>query len=155
MIVHLYFAIVKPHLEYCIQLWGLHYRKNVELLERVQRRAMKKIRGLEHLLCKDKLRELGLFSMDKRRLPGDLIAAFQYFKGDYKLEGNQLFTRVDSDRTRGNSFKLKEGRFRLDIREVLHRESGEVLAQAAREVVDAPPLEEFKTRLDRVLGNLF
>ena len=74
------------------------------------------IRGLEYLPYKDRLRELGLFSLEKRRLWGDLIAAFQYLKGAYKQEGSQLFERIDNGRTRGNDFKLKEGRFRLDIR---------------------------------------
>ena len=94
---------------YCIQVWGPQYRKDAELLEWVQRRVTKMIRRLEHLSYEERLRELGLLSLEKKRLQGDLIVAFQYLKGAYKQEGEQLFMREDSDRTRGNGLKLRQG----------------------------------------------
>ena len=86
----------------------------MELFEQVQRRTTKMIRGLEHLSYEGRLRELGLFSLEKRRLWGDLIVAFQYLKGSYKQEEERLFTRADSNRTRGNGLKLRQGRFTFD-----------------------------------------
>ena len=69
------------------------------------------IQRLEHLSYEDRLKELGLFSLGKRRVWGGVIVAFQYLKGVYKHEGNNFFTWRNSDRTRVNGFKFKEGRF--------------------------------------------
>ena len=77
------------------------------------------IRELDNLSYEERLRGLGLFSLEKRRLQGDLIAAFQHLKGAYKKAGEGLCIRVRSDRTRGNVFKLKVGRFRLEERNSL------------------------------------
>ena len=96
-----------------------------------------------------------MFSLEKRRLQGDLIVAFQYSKGAYKQEGEWLFTRVDSDSARGNGFKLGQGRFRLDIRKKFFtRKVVTHWSRLPKEVVDAPSLEVFKTRLDVTLGIL-
>ncbi|PKU41510.1 hypothetical protein llap_8188 [Limosa lapponica baueri] len=112
----LYSALMRPHLEYCIQLWSPQDRKDMGLLEWVQRRATKMIRVLEHLSYADRLRELGLFSLRETRLWGDLIVIFHYPKGAYRRDGERFFIREWSDRMKGNSFKLKEGGFTLDIR---------------------------------------
>ena len=72
--------------------------------------------GLEHLSYEERLRELGLFSLQKRRLRGVLIVAFRCLEGACKKDGDKLFSRACCNRTRGDVFKLREGRCRLDIR---------------------------------------
>jgi len=113
------------------------------------------IRGLELVSYEERLRELGLFSLEKRRLQGDLTAAFQYVKGAYSKDGENIFSRACCDRTKSNGFKPREGRFRLDrrkkfftMRVVKHWN------RFPRELVEAPSLETFKARLDRALSNL-
>ena len=77
--------------------------------------------GLEHLSYEGRLRELVLFSLEKRRLQGDPVAALQYLKWACKKAGSKLISRACCNRTRGNGFKLKEGRLRLGIRKKFFR----------------------------------
>ena len=126
----------------------------MDVLECIQRRAIEKIQGMEHLSYEARLRELGLFSLEKKGLWGDLISVSQYLKGSYKKEGYRFFSRVCCDRTRGNDSKLKEGRFRLDIRKKLF--TVRVVRhwnRLPRDVVDVPSVETLKVRLSRTLSN--
>jgi len=113
------------------------------------------IRGLEHLTYDERLREFGLFSLGKRRLRGDLTAAFQYLKGAYKKAEEGLFTKTGSDRATGNGFKLKEGRFPLDIRKKkLTMRVVRHWNRLPRDAVDTHSLEVLKATLDAALSNL-
>jgi len=109
---------------------------------------------LEHLSDEVRLRELGFFRLEKRRLLGDLIEAFQYLRTSYKQDGDQLFTPPDHDWTRENGFKLKGRRPRLDVRRKFFTHGSGALAQLPREAVDVPSLEVFQAGLDGALGSL-
>ncbi|KAK4828085.1 hypothetical protein QYF61_023145, partial [Mycteria americana] len=132
VILPFYPALVRQHLEYCVQFWAPQYKRDMDILERVHWRATKMIKGWKHLSIEERLRELGLFSLEKRRIRGISL----------------------SDRERGNGHKLKHRRLSLNIRKCFFTvRVTEHWDRLPREDVESPSLEIFKSCLDVVLGN--
>ncbi|PKU42332.1 hypothetical protein llap_7362 [Limosa lapponica baueri] len=155
LILPLYSILMRPHLKYCIQLWSPQHRKDMDLLEQAQRRATEMIRGLEALCCEVRLRELGLISLEKRRLWGDLIVALSVPKRGLQERGESSFAGPVAIGQEVMALNYKREDLRRDrrkkfftLRLVKH------WARLPREVVDAPSVETFKVRLDGALSTL-
>uniref|UniRef100_A0A803T8E9 Reverse transcriptase domain-containing protein n=1 Tax=Anolis carolinensis TaxID=28377 RepID=A0A803T8E9_ANOCA len=144
-------ALVRPHLEYCVQFWAPQLKGDVDKLGSIQWRATKMIKGLEN----KPYGELGMFSLQKRRLRGDRIAMYKYVRGSHREEGTSLFSAALQTRMRNNGFKLQERRFHLNIRKnFLTVRAVQQWNSLPQSVVEAPSSEAFKQRLDGHLSGV-
>ena len=116
LIIPLYKAIVRPHLEYCIQAWRPYRKKDIDTLERIQRRATKMIPELRYLSYEERLKECGLITLETRRLRGDQIEVLKILNGYENIDRNMFFSLKKDSRTRGHEVKLVKDQCRLDIR---------------------------------------
>jgi ribonuclease P/MRP protein subunit RPP40 len=150
VIVRLYKSLVRPRLEFCVQAWSPHLRKDIDMLERVQRRATKLIEGYRDYGYEDRLQKTGLISLEKRRVRGDLIQTFKIMKGIDKVNYQDFFEVSNAGKTRGHSIKLAKKRSNRDIRKYFFSQrvinSWNGLTQ---EIVDADTINCFKNRLDK------
>ena len=111
----LYKSIVRPHLDYCVQAWRPHYRKDIDKLEKVPRRVTKMVEGLEGYSYSDTLRILGPTTLETRFLRADLIEVFEILRGFENVDPEKFFQVARDDGRRGHSFKLFKRRYRLDV----------------------------------------
>ena len=113
--IPLYCSFVRPHLEYCLQAWAPFLRKDVILLEKVQRLATRMVKGTKGMTYPERLRFCDLFSLERRRLRGDLMEAFRIIRGSPDRLNRELLSVCTESTTRGHNSKSLKPRTRLDI----------------------------------------
>lgn len=150
----LYTALVRPHLEYCVQAWCPHYIKDIQKLEKVQRRAIRMITDLRGHTYEQKLKELKLFSLGKRRIRGDIISTFRLLKGIDKLDSHVLFTPSLNIRTRGHYLKLEKTKVKTDTRKYFFSNRiVDLWNSLPIEAISCKTVSSFKHHLDKFLAN--
>ena len=152
LIVPLYKAIVRPHLEYCIQTWRPYRKKDIDKLERIQRRATKMISELRDLSYESRLLQCGLTTLETRRLRGDQIEVFKIVNSYEDFDRNMFFKLKEGSRTRGHKAALFKEQCRLDMRK--YSSSERVINEwnkLPNDCVNASRVNMFKNRIDRYL----
>ena len=149
LIIPLYKAIVRPHLEYCIQAWRPYRKKDIDTLERIQRRATKMIPELRDLSYEERLKECGLTTLETRRLRGDQIEVFKILNGYENIDRNVFFSLKKDSRTRGHEVKLVKDQCRLDIRK--QRTINE-WNKLSTDCVTASSVNMFKNKVDTYIS---
>ena len=152
VLLRLYKALVRPHLEYCEQFWAPHLRKDILALERVQRRFTRMIPGMVGLTYDERLRILGLYSLEFRRLRGDLIETYKIMNGLDRVDVGKLFPLAGETRTRGHSLRIKGTHFRTEMRRNFFSQRVVGLWNSLpQRAVEAGTLSVFKTEIDKFL----
>ena len=150
-ILTLYNSLVRPHLEYAVQFWAPSQRKDIERLEGVQARATKLIPSIRHLGYHRRLDRLNLFSLEKRRLRGQLIETFKILKGIDNVDSQNLFS-LNSNHTRSNGWKLELKRFNTSqCGNFFTYKVASYWNRLPADVVNSTTVNQFKNRLDKVL----
>ena len=156
VLLPLYKAIVRPHLEYCVQAWAPDLKKDKALLERIQRLATRRIKECKGLEYPQRLQSLQLFSLERRRTRGDLIEIFKILKGYTGLNAGDLFEVTDVRRVRGHCLKLGKVRPRLNLRaNAFALRSINHWNSLPGNVVEANSVVDFKKRLDAAWDSTF
>ena len=142
---------MRPKLEYCVQFWSPYYRKDIEKLEKIQRRVTKMIPRLKNKTYEERLDELNLFSLTKRRIRGDLIEVFKIFKGYSNLNVNKYFN-IDSSNTRNNGCIIIPKRFKShEAKYFFFNRIVNIWNKLPSEIVNSSSIPSFKNKIDKYL----
>ena len=153
----LYTALVRPHLEYGNVVWHPTYKKDIDLVESVQRRATRMVPGLAKLSYEERLQAMDLPSLAYRRLRGDAIEVYKYLNGVYKVESSSMLPLVDptSSQTRGHCLKIQKRHCRTRMRaNFFSFRIVNMWNSLPADVVLSPTLSCFKGRIDRLWRSL-
>ena len=154
-ILTLYNTLVRPHLEYAVQFWAPSQRKDIERLEAVQARATKLIPSIRHLNYHRRLNRLNMFSLEKRRLRGQLIETFKILNGINNVNSERLFS-LNNNYTRSNGRKLQLKRFNTSLcGNFFTYKMPSYWNRLPSDVVNSTTINQFKNRLDKVFDRLF
>ena len=149
----LYKAYIRPHLEYCVQAWCPHLRKDINAMERIQRRATKMVPQLRHLTYENRMKSLGIISLENRRIRGDLIEAFKILKELDKVDPSDFFTLAQSTHaTRGHQMKVYKPALKKNLNCRKYFFTMRVINhwnELPTDVVNAKTVNAFKNRLDK------
>jgi len=155
IMLSLYKTLVRPHVEYCSSAWSPLYKKDKELIERIQHRFSKMVNNLGSKTYEERINVLGLWTLEERRNRHDLIELFKMFKGLSRVDIKEMFLLDENKKgTRGHCLKLKKTRCTRDI--TRHFFSNRVVSRwnlLDQQTVDAPSLNAFKKRLSWIRNN--
>ena len=149
MFLNLYKSLVRPHLEYATVIWSPLYKKDRIIIENVQRRATKLVRSCKNLSYSERLKKLGLPSLEYRRERSDLVQVYKILHGIDRVEKDKLFTMATYRTTREHSMKLYKESPRLNVRaNSFSNRDANTWNQLSESVIMTPSLNAFKGRLN-------
>ena len=150
MFLNLYLVLVRPHLEYCVQVWSPYKQKYIKLLERVQRRATKLVPELRNLEYAERLKRLGLTTLEERRVRGDMIQTYKFISRKEDIDPS-VFFKMARPRPGAHGKKIFIQRPRLDVRKNFYSQRcGPKWNILDKKVIEAQKTGTFKKNFDKM-----
>ena len=155
MLGPLYKTLVRPRMEFAIQAWSPYLKKDIQKLEKVQRRATKLVPKLSHLTYESRLKALGLTTLEERRTRGDMIETYKILKGYDQINTKKSFFELDQKKsTRGHHLKLVKPRHKTHKRnQFFSARVVDLWNSLPEHIISSDNINIFKTSYDRYMSN--